>query len=154
MYYITEKNSETGKKFQTFYDKRKEIYDKEQELSRKYNFQQWGINGFFIQGKIDFVRFDNENQVDMKVWKKDGQNYSPRLNTKKGKEIQADFDQLESLSWNDLNACVGWDTFAKVIGTNKSEKYFGFTTMNDWDTPIPADCKEITNTEWKEIFEK
>lgn len=154
MYYITEKNSETGKKLQGFYDRKKEIYDKEKELSRKYNFQQWGTYDFFIQGKIDFVRFDNENQVDMRVWKKDGKNYSPRLNTKEGKKIKADFNQLEKLSWNDLNACINWESFGKVIGTNKSEKYFGIDTMNDWDISIPNDCKEITYTEWKKIFNK
>lgn len=152
MYYITEKNSETGKKFQVFSDKNKAIFREEKALADKYNYNEWILSGFTIRGNIAYVRFKDESQVDMSVWKKDGQNYSPRLNTKKGKQIKADFQNLEILLWEDLNACIGWDSFGTCIGFNENDNYFGFSVREEWEVPIPNDCKEITHTEWKKIF--
>lgn len=157
MYYITKIDSETGKKFQALKEKRQVIFDKQKVLSKKYGFSQWIEAPFLIAGSIECVFFEEETKIDPKIWKLyntyDGENfYAPKLNSKVGKEIKQDFESFEKISWNDLNACVGADMFAKCIGFAWGKDYFGFTTKEEWALEIPADCQEITYTKWKEIF--
>ena len=79
----------------------------------------------------------------------------PRLNTKQGKAIQADFDQAVTISKAELNACIGWkEGFSEHIGFCKNNnEYFGFTIEKDrTDIVIPNDCIEITTSKYKELF--
>ena len=156
MYFITPKNSETGKKFQKIADKLDVCFENQKALAEKYGFTSWRGERWVVAGGISSVIFPQGTTVDTKVWKevRDGE-YMPRLNSKQGKAIQADFDQAVTISKSELNACIGWNEgFSKHIGFCKAnDEYFGFTIEEDWtDVPIPSDCTEITTSKYQELF--
>ena len=159
MYFITKKESETGKKFQKIVDKLKVCLEDQKALADKYGFISWRGAHWEVAGGISSVTFHKCATVDSKLWKlvKGKTEYKPRLNTKEGKAVQADFDQATVITKGELNACIGWgESFFKNIGLewNKDE-YFCFKIEEDWtDVPIPADCTEITTSKYKELFKK
>ena len=158
MYFITEKNSETGKKFQKIANKLNVCFENQKALAKKYGFTSWRGAYWVVAGGISSVMFPKGTTIDIKVWKevKKGE-YMPRLNTKQGKAIQADLEQAITISKAELNACIGWDEgFRKHIGFCKANnEYFGFTIDDDWtDIIIPNDCTEITATKYRELFKE
>ena len=158
MYFITEKNSETGKNFQKIADKLDVCFENQKALAEKYGFTSWRGAYWVVAGGISSVMFPKGTTIDIKVWKevKKGE-YMPRLNTKQGKAIQADLEQTITISKAELNACIGWDEgFSKHIGFCKANnEYFGFTIDDDWtDIIIPNDCTEITATKYRELFKE
>ena len=157
MYFITEKNSETGKKFQKIADKLDICFENQKALAEKYGFTSWRGERWVVAGGISSVIFPKVTTIDTKVWKqiKGKDEYMPRLNIKQGKAIQADFDQAVTISKAELNACIGWkEGFRKHIGFCKTNnEYFGFTIEEDWtDIVIPSDCTEVTATKYRELF--
>ena len=158
MYFITEKNSETGKKFQKIANKLNVCFENQKALAKKYGFTSWRGSYWVVAVAISSVMFPKGTTIDIKVWKevKKGE-YMPRLNTKQGKAIQADLEQAITISKAELNACIGWDEgFSKHIGFCKANnEYFGFTIDDDWtDIIIPNDCTEITATKYRELFKE
>ena len=159
MYFITKKESETGKKFQKIVDKLKVCLEDQKALADKYGFISWRGAHWEVAGGISSVTFHKCTTVDAKLWKlvKGKTEYKPRLNTKEGKAVQADFDQATVITKGELNACIGWgESFFKNIGLewNKDE-YFCFKIEEDWtDVPIPSDCTEITTSKYRELFKK
>ena len=158
MYFITEKNSETGKNFQKIANKLDVCFENQKALAEKYGFTSWRGAYWVVAGGISSVMFPKGTTIDIKVWKevKKGE-YMPRLNTKQGKAIQADLEQAITISKAELNACIGWDEgFSKHIGFCKANnEYFGFTIDDDWtDIIIPNDCTEITATKYRELFKE
>jgi hypothetical protein len=89
----------------------------------------------------------------MKIWRKEENGYYPRANTKKGKEIIKKFDELPAISHEELNAAIGWDEGIQTIGFNpgNNSNYYGFITESSWKINIPADCTEITETEYSNL---
>lgn len=155
MYYITKKDTETGKKFQILKQKLRKIRKKQKKIADKFKLFCWIDKPFQIAGQIWLVSFKEGEKIDLKNWKKyKNKYYLPKLNTKKGKEIQAEFDDIPIISWEELNACVDIKENHFHIGFNFSEEYFGFTAKEEWEVEIPADCEEITFTQWKEIFKE
>lgn len=154
MYYITKKDTETGKKFQVLQQKLKDIRKKQKEVADKFNLSCWVEKHFQVAGQIWLVSFKEGEEIDLKNWKNHSEKfYLPKLNTKKGKEIQAEFDNIPIVSWKDLNACIGLKESSFHIGFEfNNDTYFGFTTKEKWEVEVPADCEEITFTQWKEIF--
>ena len=158
MYFITKKNSKTGKKFQKLSDKFNVCFESQKALAEKYGFTSWRGERWVVAGGISSVIFPKDTTVDTKVWKevRNGE-YMPKLNIKQGKAIQADFDQAITVTKAELNACIGWDEgFSKSIGFDgDNDKYFGFIIDDSWtDIIIPNDCTEITVTKYRELFEK
>ena len=138
MYFITKKESETGKKFQKIKDKFKVCLEDQKALADKYGFISWRRASWevVVKGKTE---------------------YSPRLNTKEGKVLQAEFKQATVITKAELNACIGWnESFLKSIGLDwNNDEYFCFFIEEDWtDVPIPADCTEITTSKYKELFKR
>ena len=95
MYYVTPKNSETGKKMQELLDKasaiRKEISEYLKLLGANPN--QWvsSDNYLFNTGVIAVV-FDKK--PDLKIWKefkKIPNSYQPRMTSNKGKKYNQNF---------------------------------------------------------------
>ena len=82
----------------------------------------------------------------------------PKLNCKKGKDIQKEIDSLPIVDIDELNNIVNYDsggwknTHIGFNGTN--EKYFGFIILDKWDIKMPIDCTEITASEYKKLFKK
>lgn len=158
MYFITKKDSETGKKFQQIANKMVVCYEYQKVLADKYGFTSWRGAYWVIAGGISSVIFPKDTIVDTKVWKKvkDRKNeYTPRLNTKQGKSVQADFEQAPTITKSELNACIDWDEAFSNIGFDKgNDKYFGFCVGEDCNVVIPKDCEEITTTKYRELFGK
>ena len=158
MYFITKKESETGKKFQKIAEKLEVCFENQKALAEKYGFTSWRGEYWVAAGGISSVIFPQGTTVDTKVWKevRNGE-YMPRLNIKQGKSIQYDFDQAVTISKKELNACIGWkEGFSEHIGFSKANnEYFGFIIEEDWtDVPIPSDCTEITTSKYRELFKK
>lgn len=159
MYFITKKESETGKKFQKIIDKLDICHKDQEALAEKYGFTSFRRAHWEAAGGISSVIFHKCATVDAKLWKlvNNKNEYKPRLNTKEGKAVQADFDQATVITKGELNACIGWgEDFINCIGLDwNNDKYFCFKIEEDWtDVPIPSDCTEITTSKYRELFKK
>ena len=159
MYYITRKNSETGKKMQELLDKasaiRKEISEYLKLVGANPN--QWvsSDNYFFNTGVIAVV-FDKE--PDLKIWKefkKIPNCYQPRMTSYEGKKIQSKFDSIEAIDRVDLNRIVGFGQVFQHVGFNlNSTDYFCFMLQEEWQHTMPEDCEEITYAKYLELFNR
>ncbi len=159
MYFLTKKESETGKKFQKIMDKLDICHKDQKALADKYGFTSWRRSSWEAAGGISSVTFHKCATVDAKLWKlvKGKTEYSPRLNTKEGKALQAEFKQATVITKGELNACIGWgEDFINCIGLDwNNDEYFCFYIEEDWtDVPIPADCTEITTSKYRELFKR
>lgn len=160
MYFITKKESETGKKFQKIMDKLKVCLEDQEALAEKYGFTSFRRVRWEVAGGITSVTFHKCAIVDVKLWKlvnKGKNEYKPRLNTKEGKALQAEFKQATVITKGELNACIGWGgDFINCIGLDwNNDEYFCFFIEEDWtDVPIPADCTEITTSKYRELFKR
>ena len=157
MYYITRKNSETGKKMQALLDKasaiRKEISDYLKLVGANPN--QWvsSDNYFFNTGVIAVIF---EKEPDLKIWKefkKIPNSYQPRITTYEGKKIQEKLDSIEAIDRVDLNRIVGFGQVFQHVGFDLGSKdYFCFMLREDWRHTMPEDCEEITYKRYLELF--
>lgn len=152
MYFITPKDSETGKKFSAISEKRKQCYQAQKELAQKYGFTQWRSGHWVLFGKISACIFPET--PDTKIWKRvnSRDEWMPKLTTKEGKEIKKDFDSLPQVSNEELNACVGYDEDWSTIGFAQNKTFFGFIGFEDWDVKVPEDCEEVTVSKYREMF--
>lgn len=152
MYFITERTSKTGLKFTEVVKKMKEVRETTIKFAKKHGFKSWRPGHFTVVGGISSIEY--LTPPDLKVWKKVNENeYMPRLNSKKGKEIRDEMKALPSVHPNDLNGCIGFDQMWSTIGFNQgNKKYYGISVKEEWDIKMPKDCKEITTTEYKKLF--
>ena len=152
MYFITKRDSKTGEKFSVIEKRRSQCFDAQDGIAKKYGFDKYRPAYFCVFGGISSALF-NESP-DPKLWKQDKHGeWMPRKNIKAGKEIRKEFDQLPIVRNKDLNACIGFDEVASRIGfAINNEEYFGFSIDEDWIIKIPKDCKEVTQTRYKQLF--
>ena len=155
MYFITERNSETGKKFQQVERKSEECFNAQKQLANKYKFHSWREGYWVVYGGMSScLNFDET--PDSKIWGKGFGNgeYFPKKNSKIGKEINKEIEQLPKVTIDELNQCVGFNGAPfKTIGFSaKNDKFFGFSVGENWDFIPPTDCKEITTSEYRELF--
>ena len=156
MFYITERTSETGKKFAELIT-RKEIAFKEQKaFAKKYKFKTWRGAYWQVWGGISSC-LDFKETPDKKVWGKGAKigEFFPKRNSKAGKEIYKEIDNLHCVSRNDLNQCVGFDggLSYKIGFAFSNKKYFGFVTDKKWGIKIPKDCTEVLESKYDELFQ-
>ena len=154
MKYKTLKSSETGKKFSLIYEKSCKAHDETVALSEELNFETCRIGYWCAYGGISCVMF--EETPDKNIWKSEKDGYTPKLNNKVGKEIAEKFNQITSVSYDELNQCIGYDGAPwKHIGVNFNNKlWVGFETDEKWKVKVPKDCEEITITEYNQLFSK
>ena len=159
MYYITRKNSETGKKMQELLDKasaiRKEISEYLKLVGANPN--QWvSSEKYFFNTGVMAVVFDKE--PDLKIWKefkKSPNCYRPRMTSYEGKKIQTKFDSIEAIDRVDLNRIVGFGQVFQHVGFDLgSKEYFCFMLREDWCHTMPEDCEEITYKRYLELFNR
>ena len=157
MYYITRKNSETGKKMQELLDKasaiRKEISEYLKLVGANPN--QWvSSDKYLFNTGVMAVFFDKE--PDLKIWKefkKIPNSYQPRMTSYEGKKIQAKFDSIEAIDRVDLNRIVGFGQVFQHVGFDLGSKdYFCFMLREEWKHTMPEDCEEITYKRYLELF--
>ena len=157
MYYITRKNSETGKKMQELLDKasaiRKEISEYLKLLGANPN--QWvSSHNYFFNTIVRAVLFESEPDMNIwKVFKNFPNSYQPRITTYEGKKIQAKLDSIEAIDRVDLNRIVGFGQVFQHVGFDLGSKdYFCFMLREDWGHTMPEDCEEITYKRYLELF--
>lgn len=163
MYFITKKDSETGKKFQVIVDKMKAIDIIRNEFLERHGFQGYQTQGFYFYGGLDACALPSK-EIDSKLWriKKNKRNelFYPNCRNKEGKIIKKEIENIPTISVEELNKCVNITNSIfnlRLIGigfTDNSDQYFGFTAGDDWTFfKKPEDCDEITYTKFKELFQ-
>lgn len=159
MFYITEKDSETGKKLAAVDAKIQEAAQAQRAMGEKYGFSQFADAWYAIAGGISFVIFDEE--PDMKIWKhykkhSKTNRYYPRT-VPAARQIHNDFYELPTVTNKDLNAAVGYKTGGfGHIGYVVNSRYYGFEVPQSAyaEFTAPPDCEEITGTSYHLIFQK
>lgn len=155
MFFITKKESETGKKFAEIL-KKKEVAEKEQiELSEKYGFKTYRAAYFSVWGGFSSC-LDFKEAPDKKLWGKGAKpnEYFPKKNSKVGKAIVQEFEDMTYVTTRELNSCIGYTemTFNKIGFAFGNDEYFGFITSKEWGVKIPNDCEEVTETKYDKLF--
>ena len=158
MYFITKRDSETGKKFQVIEKIQDESWKAQVAMSEKYGYEQWRFAPPAFMGTITSCAGFKEGP-NPKVWRKThyGKNeYYPSRASKAGLEIIKEFNAIPKASANDINMCIGFNEAPqKTIGVSfNNHEYFAFSADEDWNIILPDDCKEITTKEFKEMFGK
>lgn len=157
MYYITPKNSETGRKFQIIQEQAEICRKAQKALGDQLGFDEFRPAYWVVFGGISSCFM--KEQPDKSIWKNvnnSPKEWMPRLNTLKGKNCNKLFKKLPVISIEELNSCIGFDGAPwKTIGfRHEKDGYFGFSINDDWVVSIPSDCEEITFGRYKEIFDK
>ena len=116
MYYITKKSTETGRKFQALSDQIQKSWDAHVAFSDKYKFKQWRGSSMYAFGDITAC-IEFEEEPDLRIWKK-GQwlnSFTPKKNTKEGKAIAKEIEDLPKVSKQNLNMCIGYNGDRKSV---------------------------------------
>lgn len=157
MFYITKRDSETGKKFADLQQLFAQSHKEKVELAKKYGFGGWtewqigfGIaNVVFAEGVIP----------DEKLWKPSKSHnrdcYKPNLRTKVGRALQNELNSAKRVYPQDINFPVlrdHPDNPWMTIGFRSAGNYYGFETPAKWKYELPADCEEVTSIKYKELF--
>lgn len=154
MFYITKKSSETGKKFAQVIEKKAKAFEDQKTLSEKYGFKQWrGGYRCVFGGMSSCLEF--KETPDKKIWGKGAQKgeYYPKKNSKVAKVVWQEFQDVTKVTSDELNACVGLKNQLNTIGFASAHiVFFGFETSKKWCLKVPADCEEVTETKYDELF--
>ena len=151
MKFKTLRTSETGKKFQAIVEKKEKAYDEAKSLADEIGFEQWRADRWAIFGGIEFVDFANQTP-DPRIWKNTEFGAKPRRNTKAGKAMHERLEALTKVSRRELNMCVGYKSHFGNIGFSYSNPdYFLFDVSERWELEVPADCEEITVSEYNKL---
>ncbi len=153
MYFITEKDTETGKKFQAFFEKAAICSKAQKEICNEFGFTKFrpSVNFITATGGISSVIF--EETPNSKLWKLiDYNEYTPNKRTKEGKALYKRLLELPITTRAELNECVGFEEdMFQTIGYTYNNECFGFEVNSSWSFAKPEDCTEITETEYKSI---
>ncbi|WP_394749500.1 hypothetical protein [Spongiimicrobium salis] len=154
MKFKTKKTSWTGKRFALLQLEIDRAHLAASKLAKDLGAKSWRRAPFSVFGGISCLHFENE--PDPKIWKKLHDGYSPKKNSKAGKDIHNRIMALPTIIVDRLNHCVGFEGGPfKSIGYNSNNAdYFGFSVGDDWEFNAPDDCVEITVNEYKKLFGK
>jgi hypothetical protein len=154
MKFKTLRTSETGKKFKVVEDKLIDCISEMNTIKEKYGATTLCGNRWAAIGGCEILIFDQT--PDLNIWKKTNEvknGYTPRLNTKKGKEIAKEFKNVKEITKHELNMCINYDEdMFNTIGFSWSNSnYYLFSAKEEWGLKIPDDCIEITITEYNSL---
>jgi len=152
LYYKIPKESETGKKFTSVFLRVDEVQETVNKVLDKYGFQEYRSHS--IAGDI-WCFCTPVAELDMKMWRKREDGYTPRKSTKAGRALAEEIEKNPSVSRKALNSCIGFDNGFSQIGFNRNKKgaYYGLILIDSWKIKVPGDCIEITGSEYKSIFQ-
>lgn len=155
MYFITKKDSETGKKFQVISEKKGIVLKAQKEFANKYGFTSWYQAYWCIFGGMSSC-LDFKETPNSKIWRKvsNKDEYYPKKNTKESKEIYNEISNLPRVSIDELNMCIDFKgaPFKNIGFAEDNDEYFGFKVDFNWNVKIPNDCEEITVSRYNELF--
>jgi hypothetical protein len=154
MFYKTEKSSDTGKKFAEILIKSDLVFEAQKSMCEKYGFKEYRPAYWCVWGGFSSCIF--KNPPNIKLWKNvhgEKNEWMPRLTSKEGKQIQAEFSAMPKVQSHELNMCIGFNGAPfKTIGFTHCDTHFGFTVGESWKVKIPEDCTEITKSEYDRLF--
>ncbi|WP_372775636.1 hypothetical protein [Mangrovibacterium sp.] len=152
MKFKTLRTSETGKKFQAIVEKEEKAFEEAKSLADEIGFEKWRSDRWAAFGGIEFVYFADQTP-DPKVWRNTDAGAVPRRNTKPGKAMYERLEALTKVSKHELNMCIGFDgaPFKNIGFSYNNPDYFLFEVFEKWDCEIPADCEEITVSEYRKL---
>lgn len=161
MFFITKKDSETGKKMAELVERIKRIRLIQKEKQLKYGFKEF-TDDYEGIGRIGWVRFNELEIPNKKLWKiiaPKHRGYGPRTNTREGEELRLEIAQMPFISNSEINEITNptlppWNR----IGFTQNNGIFGFKTFDsefsDPNWKYPADCEEVTETRYWQLFPK
>lgn len=155
MYYITEKTSTTGRKFQEVVNKMIIAHKELEAFTEKYEFQEYRQAHWSVYGGISSCCSFKETP-NPKIWGKGVKSgeFMPKKNSKIGRAICDEINQLTIVSSDELNQCIAFDGAPLcTIGFNRNnETHFGFQVSEKWDVAIPDDCQEVLTSTYNILF--
>lgn len=154
MFYITKKDTETGKKLLAVEARVQEAFQAQKAMGEKYGFAQCANLFGAVAGGISFVVFDKE--PDKKIWKKYHTGHMLR-SVKAAQPIWEEFKSMPVVEKQDLNKAVGYgEKYFTHIGVRINEEYCGFEIPSSWDKDFetPPDCTEVTRSVYRLQFEE
>ena len=158
LYYKTLKDSETGKKFAEINKRGDVCHAALKAFLDKYGFQKYRPSRISYIGGISSC-VNPLSPLDTKMWKNSGygaNEWMPKLSSKQGKAIMAEIKALPIVDIDELNAVVGYEgngLKSSHIGfSSENNSYFGFILSDKWGVKPPADCEEITASEYVKLF--
>lgn len=156
MYYITKKDSDTGKKFMDIVDKIKEASNAAKEEAIRLGAEKFTTDSWHLAGGLTGIilpnRPDNKDLILRKSVKVKNL-YVPNRKSKSGRELETKWQQLPVVGKNELNNIINHDDPFSNIGFNYNHpEYIAFSIMEEWNVTTPDDCEEVTTTKYKEMF--
>lgn len=158
IYYKIKKDSPIGEKFSELLKRSDFCFDATLKFLEKYGFDAFRQGYDTYEGGITSC-CNPIKPVDTKVWKPSGHGkdeYMPKLNTKIGKAIMEEINNLPTVGKNELNDIVGFKgnkLNTQSIGFYQSpQEYYGIIINDSWDIDMPIDCEEITVSEFINLF--
>lgn len=160
MNFITHRDSKTGKALSEIIEKGHECNKAAIELSEELGAIQFRPGYWCAYGGITSLVFEEGKYPDPKHWKQtfEKNEFMPKKNTKEGKALSKKINELPAVVWRELNAGIGWNERFSCIGLNYNVSYIGIKIEEAWiekkGLVMPEDCKEVTVTEYKTIFQQ
>lgn len=131
------------------------VGESQKNLAKKYKFNSWADAYWVFAGKMSCCAEFDETPNPKICKELKGRGYFPKLNSKEGKSIHQEIKNIPVIETNELNDCIGFegDIFYQIgVALFNNVKYFGFVIKKEWDIATPADCKEVTETEYYYMF--
>lgn len=153
LYFITNKESETGLKFDLIEKKMNQILKRQKAISKNIGFKQWRDSRCAVSGGFSSIVFKEE--PNRKVWSKISENeYLPKRSSKAGREIWEQLNSVGMVENQELNDCIGFkrNTFHSIGFAMDNHYFFGFEINDEWGIKIPKDCEEVTGSAYKNLF--
>lgn len=156
MFYITKKDSETGRKFTEVIISKDRAIKEQKAFAEKYGFRTFRAACWQAWGGISSC-LDFKETPDKKIWGKGLKKgeYYPRQNSKSGKDIYKEIENLHCVSIDVLNQCIGFDgaPFKQIGFASCNKQYFGFVVDKKWKIKVPKDCEEVLESKYDLLFQ-
>lgn len=125
------------------------IQEEAGKLCDEYKFKEYRRGHWTYAG--GFTAFCSPlGEVDLELFKQDNcGNFTPRLNTRKGKELQAKMDSVPSITTMDINKLFGLRAYEGMGIAFKDKEWIGISVEDN--AIIPPYAIEITKIEWMNL---
>ena len=165
MYYITKKDSATGKKFAKIFKKIEHANAEAMKIVNELGATKYRPNGnpFIAHGGIYSIVLDtppNNTSILIRLLGDLENEYVPNTRTKKGKLLKQRMRNLPIVEIDEINQCIGIETIDNTSGKfrsigfafNDKCQYYGFSVKEEWNIKVPNDCEEVTTKSYINLF--
>lgn len=151
-YIKLKKDSEIGKKLTELFSVIPEAKRQALAICNKYGFET-GAEGCWTYGGGLSAFCRPKQEIDQALFKKDKDDfYTPRLTSRKGKEIQAEIKSVPRVERSEVNELFGLEVFAGLGIVLNNPEYFGIMfNVGRYNPTIPDYAIEITASEYESL---